>query len=225
MVCLNVFILNMIKGITAVIFDMDGVIVNSEPIHEQAFHEVMRQIGWDGKHNLNFKDYIGKSDYELWKDFIKKYSPKESFEELIEMKRARVIERLKSDKPFFPGVVELIERLHTRFLLGLASGSEKKVIETVLVVGNLRRFFRAVVSSGDVYKGKPSPDIFLLTARLMGANPAETCVIEDSRPGIQAGLHAGMKVVAVTNTHSPDELKDAHYIVSDYRELGKLLLK
>lgn len=215
----------MIKGIIAVIFDMDGVIVNSEPIHERAFHEVMKKIGWDGKHNLNFKEYIGKPDYELWQDFVKKCSPKESFDELIEMKRAYVIQRLKEDKPFFPCVIELIEKLYGRFYLGLASGSEKRVIETVLTVGNLRRFFKAVVSSGDVYKGKPSPDIFLLTARLMGVSPSEVCVIEDSKPGIQAGVSAGMKVVAITNTHPPEELKDANYIVSNYAELEKLLLK
>jgi len=59
----------MIRGITAVIFDMDGVIVNSEPIHEQAFYEVMRKIGWEGKHNLDFKSYLGKADYELWQGF------------------------------------------------------------------------------------------------------------------------------------------------------------
>lgn len=215
----------MIKGITSVIFDMDGVIVNSEPIHEQAFHEVMRQIGWDGKHNLNFKDYIGKPDYELWQDFVKKCSPKETFEELIEMKRARVIERIKKEKPFFPGVINLINHLYLRFSLGLASGSEKKVIESVLTTGNLKKYFKVVVSSGDVHKGKPSPDIFLLAARLMGAKPSEVCVIEDSKPGIRAGLDAGMKVVAITNTHKPDELKDAHYIVSNYSELEELLVK
>jgi len=215
----------MIRGITAVIFDMDGVIVNSEPIHEQAFYEVMRKIGWEGKHNLDFKSYLGKADYELWQDFVKKCSPKESFEELIEMKRSYVIKRLKEEKPFIPGVIALIEKLYPRYCLGLASGSEKRVIETVLGIGNLRRFFRAVVSSGDVYKGKPSPDIFLLAAKLMGVNPSETCVIEDSKPGIQAGLNAGMKVVAITTTHKPDELSGAHYIISDYAELEKLLLK
>ncbi|HON06686.1 MAG TPA: HAD family phosphatase, partial [Verrucomicrobiota bacterium] len=125
---------------------------------------------------------------------------------------------------FFPDVVPLIEKLSKRYPLGLASGSEKKVIEAVLALKNMRRFFKAVVSSGDVYKGKPAPDIFILTARLIGVNPSECYVIEDSKPGIKAGLAAGMKVIAITNTYPASELKEANYVVSNYKELEKLLL-
>lgn len=212
------------RDVSAVIFDMDGVIVNSEPIHKQAFEQVVRAIGWNGRHNLNFNDYIGKSDFELWKDFVQKYKPEQTCEELIKMKRERVIRLLKRKLPFFPGVAELIEKLSKRYPLGLASGSEKKVIETVLGLKNLRGFFKAVVSSGEVYKGKPAPDIFLLTARLIGVPPNECCIIEDSKAGIEAGLSAGMRVIAITNTYKAEELKEANFVVSSYSEIEQILL-
>jgi len=213
-----------IHNAAGIIFDMDGVIINSEPVHKKAFESVIREIGWEGKHKLNFNEYIGKSDFELWKDFAQKYKPHQTLEQLIEMKRTRLIELLKNGDLFFPDVVPLIEKLSKRYPLGLASGSEKKVIEAVLALKNMRRFFKAVVSSGDVYKGKPAPDIFILTARLIGVNPSECYVIEDSKPGIKAGLAAGMKVIAITNTYPASELKEANYVVSNYKELEKLLL-
>lgn len=211
------------KNDAAVIFDMDGVIVNSEPLHEQALRDVMKAIGWDNKHNLNFKDYIGKSDFMLWKDFVEIYRPKQALQELIVMKRSRVLELLTAKKPFFPGVVELIIRLAGKYPLAVASGSERLVIESVLSLRGLNRFFNVIVSGADVKEGKPAPDIFLKTAQLLKVLPSNCWVIEDSIPGIEAGRRAGMCVIAITNTHSAEELKNAHYIVSDYHKIEEII--
>ncbi len=208
----------------AVIFDMDGVIVDSEPRHERAFLEVMREIGYAKNHGLRFADYIGRADRELWGDFIARHKPTQTMEELLGRKRQRVVEILRREQPIFDGLLELIEKLATEYLLALASGSEQAVVHEVLALKGLRRFFPVAVSSADVERGKPAPDIFLRAAKLLDVAPAACCVIEDSKPGVAAGLAAGMRVIAITNTHPAEELRAAAHVVRTYEEIGELLL-
>jgi HAD superfamily hydrolase (TIGR01509 family) len=208
----------------AVIFDMDGVIVYSEPRHEQAFLEVVRSIGYGDNHGLQFADYVGRSDQELWVDFIKRHKPRQTLEELLAMKRERVVEILRRDQPVFDGLPELVEKLDCEFSLAVASGSERIVVEEVLALKDLRRFFLAVVTAADVKSGKPAPDIFLRAAELVGVAPEDCWVIEDSKPGVAAGLAARMRVIAVTNTHGADELAHANHVVRSYGEIAELLL-
>jgi HAD superfamily hydrolase (TIGR01549 family) len=208
----------------AVIFDMDGVIVDSEPRHERAFLEVARQLGYEGNLGLKFADYIGRSDKELWIDFVAKHSPKQSLDELLAMKRSRVIETIRIEQPLFHGLVELVQKVAECYKLALASGSERAVIEEVLNLKALHRYFPVVVSGSEVSRGKPAPDIFLRTADLLGVAPKDCCVIEDSKPGVAAALAAGMEVIAITNTHPAAELRGATYVVSTYSEIEGLLL-
>jgi HAD superfamily hydrolase (TIGR01509 family) len=207
----------------AVIFDMDGVIVDSEPRHERAFLEVVEQIGYAGRHGLRFADYIGRSDKELWLDFMAKNSPVQSFEELLALKRERMIQIIRRERPLFPGLRELLEIVAKSHKLGLASGSERPIIDEVLNLDGLARFFSVSVSASEVERGKPEPDIFLKTAALLGVAPADCWIIEDSIPGVAAGLAAGMQVIAITNTHAPAELEHAHYVVQSYPEIAKLV--
>jgi HAD superfamily hydrolase (TIGR01509 family) len=207
----------------AVIFDMDGVIVDSEPRHESAFLEVVRQIGYADCLELRFEDYVGRSDHELWVDFIARHHPTQTLEELLEMKRQRIVGIIRQEQPLFEGLPELIQELAPRYCLGVASGSERLVVEEVLALKGLRRFFSSVVTASDVAQGKPKPDIFLRAAKLLETAPSECWVIEDSKPGIAAGLAAGMRVIAITNTHPAAELDRADYVVKSYAEISRLL--
>lgn len=207
----------------AVIFDMDGVIVDSEPRHERAFTEVTQAIGHEN-HGLRFAHYVGRSDKELWVDFIARNQPRQSLEELLAMKRERMVEIIRRERPLFPGLAPLIDQLGRRYPLALASGSERAVIAAVLALDGLAKKFAAVVSSSDVARGKPAPDIFLRTAELLGVPPAACWVIEDSKPGVAAALAAGMRVVAITNTHPAHELCHATRVVASYEEIARLLL-
>lgn len=208
----------------AVIFDMDGVIVDSEPRHERAFLEVVKSIGYEATHGLRFADYLGRSDNELWEDFVKRHRPKESTEQLLAMKRALVIEIIRREQPLFKGLSQLVKRLSPLFKLAVASGSEHAVIDAVLALEGLRSFFPVVVSASEVKRGKPAPDIFLKAASLMNVNPDGCWVIEDSKPGVAGALAAGMKVIAITNTHSAEELSSAHFVVRNNDEIEDLLL-
>lgn len=209
----------------AVIFDMDGVIVDSEPRHERAFLEVLREIGYGDRHGIKFADYIGRTDQDLWVDFVAKHKPPQTLEELLALKRERVVEILRREQPVFTGLPELVEKLAQKYRLALASGSDRVVVEEVLALKHLGRFFSATITGSEVARGKPAPDIFLRAAELLSVSRTDCWVIEDSKPGVAAGLAAGMQVIAITNTHPAVELNHASFVVESYREIEELLVR
>jgi HAD superfamily hydrolase (TIGR01509 family) len=214
------------KGFRAVIFDMDGVIVDSESRHERAYLDTVAELGYGETHGLQFENYIGRSDYELWTDFINKHQPPHSMEELLALKRVRVAEIIRREQPLFDGLTELVERLAARCPLALASGSERLVVDEVLKLRHLGRCFAATVSATEMPpgRGKPQPDIFLEAARLLGVEARSCWVIEDSKPGVTAALAAGMRVIAITNTHPAEELAQATHVVRNYAEIERIIL-
>ncbi len=210
-------------GYEAVIFDMDGVIVDSEPRHERAFRDVLRDIGYADNHGIHFPDYYGKSDQLVWRDFIDRHDPPQTHAELMARREERFIELALAEEPIFDGVPELAASLTGRMKLGVASGSRHSIISAVLGMKDLRRHFPVVVSSEDVSHGKPRPDIFLRAAELLKVPPARCVVIEDSVAGVEAGLAAGMDVIAITNSFPAEALKRATLVVDAYREIAEAL--
>jgi HAD superfamily hydrolase (TIGR01509 family) len=203
---------------------MDGVIVDSEPRHERAFLEVVREIGYGDTHGIRFADWIGRTDHELWVDFIARHKPAQPLADLLARKRKRVLEIIRRERPLFEGLSPLVEKLSSKYALALASGSELPVVQEVLKLDGLSRFFPVVVTGSEVKRGKPAPDIFLRAAELLGIAPTDCWVIEDSKPGVAAGLAAGMKVIAITNTHPAAELAHATRVVATYAEIERSLL-
>ena len=203
---------------------MDGVIVDSETRHAHAFFEVVREIGYGETHGVDWADYVGRSDHELWADFVAKHKPPQSLEQLLAMKRERVLAILHRDQPVYAGLTELVDKLARVCRLGLASGSDRPVVEAVLSLRDLRRHFSATVTASEVKRGKPAPEIFLRAAELLGVAPAECWVIEDSKPGVAAALAAGMRVIAITNTYPATELRPATVVVENYAAIERLLL-
>src|ERR1043166_6385021 len=120
------------RRMAAVIFDMDGVIVNSEPLHKRAFLEIVEQIGYRDTHGLNIADFIGRSDQQLWRAFVERHKPSQTLEGLLSMKRQRVVEILQHEQPLFNGLPELVQDLAGSYKLALASGSERAVVDAVL---------------------------------------------------------------------------------------------
>ena len=212
------------KRFQAVIFDMDGVVVDSEPLHERAFREVFEEIGYGQSHGIDFAAYYGKSDVLVWSDFIARHRPLQSLGELLARKEAKFVALVQREEPIFGGITPLLERLSARYPLGLASGSRHSTIDVVLALRDLRPFFRVVVSSEDVAQGKPAPDIFLRAAELLGVAPGTCCVVEDSAAGVEAALAAGMRVIAITNSLPPEKLSRATKVVANYMEIQQMLL-
>lgn len=209
---------------SAVIFDMDGVIIDSEPRHERAFMDVFEQMGYGQTHGIQFEHYLGRSDRAVWVDFIAKHNPKWTLDELTAWKQNHLIEIIRREQPIFDGLPELVAKVAALYPMAVASGSVHRVIEEVLAMKSLRRFFPVVVSVQDVAHGKPAPDIFLRAATLLGVEPTRCCVIEDSAAGVTAARAAGMTAIAITNTLPAEKLTHAHHVVRTYEEIERLLL-
>ena len=212
------------KRFRAIIFDMDGVIVDSEPRHERAFREIFHEMGYGQTHGIHFPDYYGRSDRALWVDFIAKHQPPQPLDELLAWKQSHFLKILQADQPIFAALPDLVAKLAARHQLAVASGSLHPVIDEVLAMKNLRQFFPVVVSVQDVARGKPAPDVFLRAAELLRVEPRDCCVIEDSAAGVEAALAAGMSVIAITNSLPREQLTRATQVVGTYEEIEQLLL-
>lgn len=212
------------KRFAAIIFDMDGVIVDSEPRHERAFREVFHELGYGDTHGMDFAAYYGRSDRALWLDFVAKHNPPQPFDKLLALKQNRLIDLLRREQPIFAGLPDLLAKLAPVYPLAVASGSNHPVIDEVLAMKQLRRFFSVVVSVQDVARGKPAPDVFLRTAELLKVPARECCVLEDSEAGVTAALAAGMEAIAITNTLPADCLAHATAVVDTYEEIAARLL-
>lgn len=212
------------KPVSAVIFDLDGVIVDSESRHVRAFVELFDEMGYGDRHGMDFTAYYGRSDRVFWLDFIALHHPKQPIEELLNLKQTRYLEIIRQDKPIFEAIPALLQKLAARYPLAVASGSSHPVIDEVLAMQSLRRFFTAVASVQDVPRGKPAPDVFLHAAKLLQVAPAECCVVEDAAVGVEAALAAGMRVIAITNTLPAEKLSRATHVVARYEQIERLLL-
>jgi HAD superfamily hydrolase (TIGR01549 family) len=213
-----------VRTYKAIIFDMDGVIIDSEPLHERAYLDLFAEMGYGENHGVKFDDWIGRTDKALIEDFVARHKPAFTVEHLSDRKRDRFLEIMRDEQPIFEDLPGLVTRLAARYPLAVASGSLHPVIDAVLALKNLRQHFRVCVSSSDVPHGKPAPDIFLHTAKLLDVEPSACCVIEDSTAGVTAARAAGMDVIAITNSLPPAKLSHATRIVDTYEQIDKLLL-
>jgi HAD superfamily hydrolase (TIGR01509 family) len=190
--------------IEAVVFDLDGVIVDSEHGWDAAREALARERGgrW---HEGAQQDMMGMSSVEWSRYMHERLGLKDPPEEIsVEVVR-RLEATYREELPLVEGATEAVARLARRWPLGVASSSNRPIIDLVLGLAGLDRFFRATVSSEEVQRGKPSPDVYLETARRLGADPGRSAAVEDSRNGILSAKAAGMRVVAIPNTRFPPD--------------------
>jgi HAD superfamily hydrolase (TIGR01509 family) len=188
--------------IEAVVFDLDGVIVDSEHVWDEVRQRLAEERGgrW---HDQASRDMMGMSSPEWSRymhDVIGLAEPPEEI-------NAEVVRRLEAvyreELPLLDGAVEAVEALAARWPLGLASSSNRELIDLVLRVSSLERWFAATVSSEEVPRGKPAPDVYLEAARRLGVPPERCAAVEDSENGIRSAKAAGMRVVAIPNPQYP----------------------
>jgi HAD superfamily hydrolase (TIGR01509 family) len=192
------------SDIQAVVFDLDGVIVDSEHVWDAAREALARERGgrW---HEGAQQDMMGMSSVEWSRYMHERLGLKDPPEEIsVEVVR-RLEATYREELPLVEGATEAVARLARRWPLGVASSSNRPIIDLVLGLAGLDRFFRATVSSEEVQRGKPSPDVYLETARRLGADPGRSAAVEDSRNGILSAKAAGMRVVAIPNTRFPPD--------------------
>jgi HAD superfamily hydrolase (TIGR01509 family) len=210
-----------LSTIVAVVFDLDGVLVDSEHVWDEVREELARERGgrW---HDRAQADMMGMSSPE-WSRYMHDVvgladSPEEINDEVVR----RLLRRYTIDLPLIDGSVAAVERLAAAYRLALASSSNRAVIDAVLEQAQLARLFEVTVSSEEVRRGKPAPDVFLEAAHRLAVDPAACAAIEDSANGIRAAHAAGMRVIAVPNRRYPppaEALALADVIVDSLAEL------
>jgi HAD superfamily hydrolase (TIGR01509 family) len=207
--------------IDAVVFDLDGLLVDSEHLWDEVREALVRERGgrWQDRAQA---DMMGMSSPE-WSRYMHEHlgleeNPDEIAAEVVRRMEAIYRERL----PLLPGAREAVERLAARWPLGLASSSNRPIIDLALELSGTAPYFRATVSSEEVARGKPAPDVYLEAVRRLGVDPARAAAIEDSQNGILSAAAAGMHVVAIPNRRFPpgeDALAKADVVLASLEEL------
>ena len=208
----------------AVIFDMDGVLVNSEPFYFQVEKQLFKRVGANVTHNEHLH-YQGTATDRMWKIVKEKHKLPESVTEMVNMTNLIVtpyFESLEKIEPM-PGVTELLRKLKTiKMPLALASSSFPDVIQIILEKAGLKKFFKVVIDSKFAQSSKPDPEIFLLAASKLNVLPEKCLVIEDSTNGIKAAKAAGMFCIAFAGPGSEHQNQtQADLIISDFAELSE----
>jgi HAD superfamily hydrolase (TIGR01509 family) len=207
--------------IQAVVFDLDGVLVDSEHVWDEARKELAAERGgrW---HDQASRDMMGMSSLE-WSRYMHDIIGLEDPPEEISAEVVRRLEEIyRRELPLVDGAIEAVERLAARWPLGLASSSNRELIDLVLELSGLAQYFCVTVSSEEVAHGKPAPDVYLETARRLGVAPEGCAAIEDSENGIKSAKGAGMRVLAIPNPQFPpaeDALALADDVLDSIREL------
>jgi HAD superfamily hydrolase (TIGR01509 family) len=188
--------------IEAVVFDLDGVLVDSEQLWDEIREELARERGgrWSERAQA---DMMGMSSPEWSRYMHEVVGLAESAAEINAEVVRRLLARYDVELPLLPGAVEAVERIAARWPLGIASSSNREVIDAVLDRAGIAHLFRATVSSEEVARGKPAPDVYLEAARRLGIDATSCAAIEDSRNGIRSAHDAGMRVVAIPNPQYP----------------------
>jgi HAD superfamily hydrolase (TIGR01509 family) len=188
----------------AVVFDLDGVLVDSEQVWDEVRRKYVIEKGGRWTDSAT-RDMMGMSSVE-WSHYVaEELGVDEPPERISEEIAGRVADVYREALPLLPGAREAVERLAARWPLAIASSSNREVIDLVLEAGDLGGFFKATVSSEEVGAGKPAPDVYLEAARRLGAEPESCAAIEDSHNGIRSAKAAGMRVIAIPNTHFPPD--------------------
>jgi HAD superfamily hydrolase (TIGR01509 family) len=190
------------SAITAVVLDMDGVLIDSEQLWDEVREQLARERGgrW---HERAQAEMMGMSSTEWSRYMHDVIGLAEPPEEINAEVVRRLLARYQESLPVMPGAVAAVERLAARWPLGLASSSNREVIDTVLELAGIAHLFRATVSSEEVEHGKPAPDVYLEAARRLGVDPTSCAAVEDSANGIRSARAAGMRVIAIPNPHYP----------------------
>jgi HAD superfamily hydrolase (TIGR01509 family) len=208
-------------NIEAVVFDLDGILVQSEELWDAARRELAEDHGIEWPDDAT-DAMMGMSSKEWSKYVHEEVGVPDPPEEINRKVLARVEERYRSDLPWIPGAREAVRRIGARFPLGLATSSNREIIDLVVEVGGFEELFEVTVSSEEVERGKPAPDVYLEATRRMGVDPTRSAAIEDSTNGLLAAAAAGMRVIAIPNdAHPPAEkgLEAADVVLDSIEDL------
>jgi beta-phosphoglucomutase len=236
---LTILKINSDPGLQAVIFDCDGILVDTEPLHYRAFQKVLVPLGLGHDYERYLEHFVGFDDRDAFIHAFKEGGLKLSaatLERIMEAKAIALQEFIRQGVPGFPGVVELIKELRDKGIpMAVASGALRHEVDAFIASMGLKGAFCAIVAADEVNKSKPDPETYLLAIerlRLLHGSPAldpiNCFAIEDTPAGIRSAKSAGLHVIAVTNSFPENELTEADMVVGSlsalsFSEMVKLL--
>jgi len=207
---------------------MDGVIIDSEPIHQRIEDEMFRELGLmitDEEH----QSFVGTTTSFMWEMLIEKYRLPYTPLELVEEGHRRFFNKLSTlgEVQPMPGLMPFLKRLKDKGIrTAVASSSSRKLVEPVLMLLGVRDYFELLVCGDDVERGKPEPDIFLRAAAIMDVLPEECIVIEDSENGVKAAKAAGMRCIGFKNPNSgKQDLSRSDVVIEGFFDLTDEMLQ
>ena len=215
----------------ALIFDFDGVVADSEPAHLAILQQVLGELGIFLSQEEYYADYLGYDDRGCFTAALTAHGrpvDDRTIQSLVVRKSRAYLDYIRHHLVIFPGVRQFVSEVAPRYPLAIASGALRQEIDMILEVAGLRSAFAHITSAEDVRHGKPAPDPFVhaladLNQEVRPARgpllPPDCLVIEDSIPGIRSAHAAGMKVLAVANTHSIEELREAEAITASLADV------
>jgi len=213
--------------VKTIIFDMDGVLVDSEQFHAEAWIKTYEEIGITIDYNYYFANIIGNHGLVSSTKVLEEHGVDDNPERLVRRKAEIVSNLVKDNIKPIDKIPNLVKSLHEKgYKLGLASTSSILTVSAILLTINLKECFSVIHASECVKKGKPNPDVYLKTAKMLDSLPQECVVFEDSRSGVIAAKRAGMKVIGVLNgRNKASDLEYADMVVNSFDNVTPELLE